>query len=110
MNVEDLKTAVGKALASVRELKQQLDATDAEVDEKMNALAALDKKRATATEELKAACDQATAAAGRGEAKLQAAGDAARDAIAAAQTSVLTNAEGVVKALAESAHTFPILD
>lgn len=110
MNVEDLKNAVAKALASVRELKQQLEATDAEVDEKMNALAALDAKRATVTEHLKAACDQATASAGRGEAELQAAGDAARDALAAAQTSVRTNAEAVVKALAESAQVSVVLD
>jgi uncharacterized protein YoxC len=110
MNVEDLKNAVAKALSSVRELKHQLEATDAEVEEKMAALAALDTKRATATEELKAACDQATSAARLGDTQLDAAGQAARDAIAAARTSVLTNAESVVKSLAESAAASRVLD
>jgi SMC interacting uncharacterized protein involved in chromosome segregation len=109
MNVEELKSAVAQALASVRELTQQLATTDAEVEEKMSALDELDAKRSTASEELKAACDPATVSAARSVTELKSAGEAAREALAAARTSVLTNAEGSVKALGESAQALLVL-
>jgi hypothetical protein len=110
VHVEDLKDAVTKALAAVRELQHALELTDAQVDDRLELLAHLDARRETALKHLEEVCEHARTAAGQGESDLKQAEQIAQTAILTARNAVVADAESVVKTLAQGQQATVVLD